>query len=86
MQAGKPEYGLMYDKYLIGLYTGILNNPSKAVEIAQKEIDSRKTPQTYAWYAWALLIIKKRKKHLQYTINMYPANHWKVRNFIIWAN
>ena len=55
LQAGKPEYGLMYNKYLIELYTGILNNPAKAVELAQRELENRATPQTYAWYAWALL-------------------------------
>jgi hypothetical protein len=55
LQAGKPEYGLMYNKYLIELYTDILNNPLKAVELAELEIKNRGTPQTYAWYAWALM-------------------------------
>jgi hypothetical protein len=53
-QAAQPLYGLMYSKYLIDLYTGILNNPSKALDIAEKEIINRPTPQTYAWYVWAL--------------------------------
>lgn len=48
-------YGNMYNKYLIELYTGILNNPQKAVALAQKELDNRATPQTYAWYAWSLV-------------------------------
>ena len=61
-QAGKTEYGLMYDKYLIGLYTGILNDSQKAVELAKKEIESRSTPQTYAWLAWALLKNNEQEK------------------------
>ncbi len=48
-------YGLMYSKYLIDLYTGVLAEPSKAVALARKEISNRATPQTYCWYAWALL-------------------------------
>ena len=55
-QADQPVYGLMYSKYLIDLYTGILNEPLKAVTIAEKEIINRPTPQTYAWYVWALFI------------------------------
>jgi hypothetical protein len=47
-------YGNMYNKYLIELYTGILNDPAKAEAIAAKELLNRSTPQTYAWYVWAL--------------------------------
>jgi hypothetical protein len=53
-QAGGDVYGLMYSKYLIDLYTGILQQPAKAVEIAEKEIVNRPNPQVYAWYAWSL--------------------------------
>lgn len=49
-----PVYGNMYNKYLIELYTGILNEPAKAEELAKKELLNRSTPQTYAWLAWAL--------------------------------
>ena len=52
-------YGNMYNKYLIDLYTGILNNPSKAEDIARRELTNRATPQTYAWYAFALIKNKK---------------------------
>lgn len=47
-------YGNMYNKYLIYLYTGILNQPQKAVALAKKELQNRNTPQTYAWYVWSL--------------------------------
>ena len=50
----RPVYGNMYNKYLVELYTGILNDPLKAETIARKELANRSTPQTYAWYAWAL--------------------------------
>lgn len=52
--ATKPVYGGMYNKYLIEIYTGIINDPAKAVAIAQDEITNRNTPQTNAWLVWAL--------------------------------
>ena len=55
-------YGTMYNKYLIELYTGILNEPAKAEAIAKKEIENRATPQTYAWYAFALLSNNKKEE------------------------
>lgn len=48
-------YGRMYNKYLIQLYTGVLKNPSKAEALAKSELENRATPQTYSWYAYALL-------------------------------
>jgi len=56
----RPGYGNMYNKYLIELYTGILNEPAKALALAYKEINNRATPQTYAWYAWCLLAGNKK--------------------------
>ena len=52
--ATKPAYGQMYNKYLIDVFTGILNTPKKAVLLAEKEIESRPTPQVFAWYSHAL--------------------------------
>lgn len=54
-KATNPAYGNMYNKYLVQLYTGILNNKAKAEAIALKELNNRRTPQTYAWYAFALM-------------------------------
>jgi hypothetical protein len=48
------RYGNMYNKYLIQLYSGVLNNAAKAVTIAAEELQNRNTPQTNAWYAWTL--------------------------------
>ncbi len=47
-------YGGMYNKYLVELYTGILQQPGKALIIAEKEIANRATPQTYVWFVWSL--------------------------------
>ncbi len=49
-----PAYGNMYNKYLLELYTGILNEPAKAEALAKRELLNRSTPQIYAWYVWAL--------------------------------
>ena len=54
-----PVYGSMYNKYIIELYTGILNDPAKAEAIAKRELLNRATPQTYAWYVWALYMNNK---------------------------
>lgn len=47
-------YGRMYNKYVIEIYTGILNNPAKAELLAKGELANRATPQTWAWYAYTL--------------------------------
>lgn len=65
-RAAQPMYGLMYSKYLIDLYTGILNEPAKALAIAEKEIINRPTPQTYAWYAWSLFC--NNEKEMAYKV------------------
>jgi len=53
-------YGKMYNKYLIEIYDGILHNPAKAEELARNELNNRATPQTYAWYAYALFESNKK--------------------------
>lgn len=53
-QAGDSLYGLMYSKYLVDIYTGVLQSPQKAIAIAEQELSNRPTPQIYAWYAWSL--------------------------------
>lgn len=49
----KPEYGNMYNKYLIRLYTEEFKNYDKALQLAENEIANRATPETYDWLAWA---------------------------------
>jgi tetratricopeptide (TPR) repeat protein len=52
--ANQPQNGNMYNKYLIEAYTGILKQPSKAVDIARRELLVRQTPQSFAWMVYAL--------------------------------
>jgi hypothetical protein len=66
--ANDTLYGGMYNKYLIELYTGILNNPLKAETLARAELLNRSTPQTHAWYAWALYCNnRKEDAYKEYT-------------------
>lgn len=65
-QAAQPVYGDMYNKYLIQLYTGTLNDPARALQIAEREIKNRTTPQTYVWLAWCLF--ENGKKQQAYTV------------------
>jgi tetratricopeptide (TPR) repeat protein len=60
--ATNEAYGMMYNKYLIALYTGVLANPVLALRLAEKELTNRATPQTYAWYAWCLLQTGDKEK------------------------
>ena len=59
-------YGNMYNKYLIELFTGILNDPGRSELIASKELQNRSTPQTYAWYIWTLFCNKKQDEAYKY--------------------
>ncbi len=70
-EATDTIYGNMYNKYLVDLYTGLLNDPAKAKAIAQKELNARFTPQTYSWLSYSLFknnetdaAYKMYKKHV----------------------
>jgi hypothetical protein len=45
----------MYNKYLVYLYTSVVDRPDLAESLALTELDNRATPQTYAWYSYSLL-------------------------------
>jgi tetratricopeptide (TPR) repeat protein len=47
-----PAYGNMYNKYLINIYAEDLLDFDKAMAIAEKEVASRPTAETYEWLAW----------------------------------
>lgn len=53
-------YGRMYNKYVIEIYTGVLNNLAKAEALAKDELNNRATPQTYAWYVYTLFMNGKK--------------------------
>lgn len=59
-KATNPVYGQMYNKYVIEIYTGVLNQPAKAEAMAKDELNNRSTPATYAWYAYALFANNKK--------------------------
>ncbi len=46
-----PDYGGMYNTYLIDLYAN--REPQKALKLAQKEITNRATPETYQLLAYS---------------------------------
>ena len=60
------EYGLMYNNYLIELYTEI--NPLKSLEIANEEILNRATPEMYSLLAYAQLKVGDKEEAFN-TIN-----------------
>lgn len=62
MQASENVYGNMYNKYLVQVYTSVLNDPAKALAIAQKEMSNRHTTQTASWLAWALFLNKRNEE------------------------
>lgn len=53
-KASQKTYGNMYNKYLIELFEGSLNDSKAMLTVCENEIKIRNTPQTNAWYAWAL--------------------------------
>jgi hypothetical protein len=65
-QATDTVYGRMYNKYVIEIYTGVLNEPAKAEALAKDELNNRTTPQSYAWYAYTLF--KNGKKDEAYKV------------------
>jgi len=61
-KATNTVYGRMYNKYVIEILTGILNNPAKAEALAKDELNNRATPQTYAWYVYTLYMNGKKNE------------------------
>jgi hypothetical protein len=47
------NYGNMYNKYLINIYTNEQEDKNKALAIAENEMKNRTTPETYTWLAYA---------------------------------
>lgn len=74
-EAEKPGYGNMYNKYLITIYTEELNDINKAMNIAEKEVSDRPTPETYSWLSW--VYFKKGDKQKAYEL---------VKNFVLGRN
>ncbi len=65
-----PNYGGMYNTYLIELYTN--RDPQKALKLAEKEITNRATPETYQLLAFAQLKAGEKEAALK-TIEEHVA-------------
>ncbi|MGB3585096.1 MAG: tetratricopeptide repeat protein [Tunicatimonas sp.] len=63
-RATQPQYGDMYNPYLATLYAEELNDFDLAIELAQKEVQRRPTPQTYDMLAWAYQLSGNHAKAL----------------------
>jgi tetratricopeptide (TPR) repeat protein len=61
-EVGQAKYGDMYNKYLILLFAEEFKNHSKALELAQKEVQNRPTPETYDLLAWVYFHQKNYQK------------------------
>ncbi|PHR13094.1 MAG: hypothetical protein COA40_06180 [Aequorivita sp.] len=66
--AENPDYGAMYNTYLINLYAE--TDPEKALKLAAMEINNRATPETYQLLAYAQLKVGHKKAALK-TIEQY---------------
>lgn len=68
-----PAYKTMYAKYLTQTYAEDLNQPQKSLAIAEEEINSRPTPQSFDLKAWALLQMGRKQEALfiaqKYVVN-----------------
>ncbi len=64
-----PKYGDMYNKYNVLLYSENQETIRKAIDIAQKEIKNRPTPQSYDLLAWSYYNSDKKPEALQIVEN-----------------
>jgi tetratricopeptide (TPR) repeat protein len=65
VEVEQPQYGEMYNSYLVNLYAEEWNNIPKAREIAEREIQNRPTAQTYDLLAWTYYCEKNYPKALE---------------------
>jgi lipopolysaccharide biosynthesis regulator YciM len=61
----KPDYGDMYNKALINIYTDETGEYQKAQTIAKRELNNRFTPETCDWMAWVYYKKGDKKKALE---------------------
>jgi len=61
----RPEYGVMYNKYLINIWADVEEKQQLAIITAKEEIKNRPTPQSYDLLAWSYHQAGFHKKALQ---------------------
>ncbi len=71
-EAGGSKYGDMYNKYLFSIYSDVWNEYDKALQIAQREIRNRPTPDSYHLLSWALFKSGKIEEAME-TIEKYVS-------------
>ncbi len=69
-EVAQPAYGDMYNKYLIELYCEDPGQIDKALILAEKEVRSRPTPETFSWLAW----VQYKKGNYQVAARLFQ-NH-----------
>jgi tetratricopeptide (TPR) repeat protein len=69
----KPGYGDMYNKYLINIYTEDTWENEKALDIVEKELSNRFTPETCDWMAWTQYKMGYKEKAFE-TSRQFVAN------------
>jgi tetratricopeptide (TPR) repeat protein len=68
------RYGDMYNKYVFNLMIDKYKNPSKALQIAEREVHNRPTSQSYDLLAWAYYNLNKKKEAYKIAKG-YVENH-----------
>lgn len=69
----ESSYGEMYNSYSIDLYTANLKTVEQAIVLANREVNNRATPGSYAWLAWAELQVGNNESALA-IINQHVVN------------
>ncbi len=64
-ETSHPVYGDMYNKYRILLYADEVADQDKALALAELEVSSRATPETFDWLAWVYYKKGNIRKALQ---------------------
>ena len=64
-KVNNPLYGDMYNKYVFYLFTDEIKNTGKALSIAEKEVSSRPTAQSFDLLAWAKYQTGKKEEAVQ---------------------
>lgn len=81
-EVSQPLYGDMYYKYLIEIYAEKIIDLDRALVLAQKEVSSRPTPETFDWLAW--VHYKRGELEQAYGLTMsyvYKQTHEPVANY-----
>jgi tetratricopeptide (TPR) repeat protein len=66
-------YGGMYNKYLFNLTANELNDAPLCLQLAEREVQNRPTPEAYSWLAWAYCMNGNIQRSLEIA-------RWSVQN------